>query len=225
MSKTILIVEDEKQIRQIIKDFFLHEGFDIIEAKDGKEGLELFESNKVDLVLLDIMMPKIDGWSVCRRIRKISDVPIVIMTARGDEDDQLLGYDLKADDYVVKPFSPAVLVAKCKNLLNRVQGDISSTNLIKIDDLEIRPLSREVLVNDSEINLTFKEYELLYYMIQNQNIALSREAILKEVWGYDFFGDDRVVDSHIKKLRKHLGASSHHIKTVFGLGYKFEVNL
>ncbi|MCT4660924.1 MAG: response regulator transcription factor [Tissierellales bacterium] len=224
MNQTILIIEDEQQIRQIIKDFFAHEGFVLLEAKDGEEGLELFESNKVDLILLDIMMPKIDGWSVCRRIRKTSDVPIVIMTARGDEDDQLLGYDLKADDYVVKPFSPAILVAKCKNLLNRLQGDINSSNLVKADNIEIRTLSREVFLDGKELSLTFKEYELLLYMIQNQNIALSRETILKEVWGYDFWGENRVVDSHIKKLRKHLGTSSQHIKTIFGVGYKFEVN-
>jgi len=226
MNGKILIIEDESKIRSIVRDFFNHEGFEVIEAENGKIGLEKFEENKIDLVLLDIMMPELDGWSVCRRIRKNSDIPIVMMTARGDEEDQLMGYELEADDYIVKPFSPSILVAKCKILLKRSKGELLDNNInIVRGSIQIKRDARSVFVEGKQLNLTYKEYELLNYMIKNEGLALTRDVILREVWGYDFFGDDRVVDSHIKKLRKHLGNQSCLIKTIFGVGYKFEVIL
>lgn len=224
MNGKILIIEDESKIRSIVRDFLKHEGFEVIEAENGEIGLEKFEENNIDLVLLDIMMPKLDGWSVCRRIRKNSDVPIVMMTARGDEEDQLTGYELEADDYIVKPFSPSVLVAKCKILLKRSKGELLDPNINIVRGLiKIKRDARTVFVDGEQLQLTYKEYELLNYMIINEGLALTRDAILREVWGYDFFGDARVVDSHVKKLRKQLGSQSSFIKTVFGVGYKFEV--
>lgn len=222
MKKKILIIEDENGIRKVIRDFLSAEGFEIIEASDGQEGIDKFMEDEYDLVILDIMMPILDGWSVCRRIRKKSDVPIIILTARGDEDDELLGFELKADDYVKKPFSPAVLVARVKKHLTWENEAQDSDNIVK-GDLEINILSREVFIENVKIELTLKSFDILWYLVSNEGIVISREKILDNIWGIDYFGDTRVVDNHIKKLRKAMQDKSFYIRTVFGVGYKFEV--
>ena len=224
VSYTVLVIEDEHNIRKIISDYFRAEGFQIIEASNGKEGIEKFEEEKVDLIILDIMMPELDGWTVCRRIRKKSDVPIIILTARTEEDDELMGFELKADDYVKKPFSPGILVARAKVLLNRTRGTIlEDKDTITKAGLEVNKLERKVKVNGKEIELTPKEFDILWYLMEHSEMVLSREKILNAIWGYDYFGDIRVVDNHIKKLRKALGDKAYLIRTVFGVGYKFEV--
>lgn len=222
MKPNILIVEDEIRIRYLIKDYFLKENFNVLEASNGKDALEIFSSNQIDCIILDIMMPVLDGFDVCSEIRKVSSVPIIILTAREDEEDKLLGYNLGADDYVTKPFSPKVLVAKTKALLKRTDTNKdSSTTCYGI--LKIQKLSRQVLVNDIIINLSPKEYDLLLYLVNNATIALSRDKILDNVWGIDFEGDLRTVDTSIKRLREKLGAASEYISTVRGSGYRFEV--
>ena len=222
MSYTVLVIEDEYNIRKIVCDYFRAEGFDVIQACNGKEGIERFEDEKIDLIILDIMMPELDGWTVCRRIRKKSDVPIIILTARTEEDDELMGFELKADDYVKKPFSPGILVARAKVLLNRTAGTILEDKIIKAG-VEVNKSERKVKVHEKNIELTPKEFEILAYLMENSEMVFSREKILEAVWGYDYFGDIRVVDNHIKKLRKALGDKSYLIRTVFGVGYKFEV--
>jgi len=224
MSYTVLVIEDEYNIRKIVCDYFRAEGFDVIQACNGKEGIERFEDEKIDLIILDIMMPELDGWTVCRRIRKKSDVPIIILTARTEEDDELMGFELKADDYVKKPFSPGILVARAKVLLNRTAGTIleDKDKIIKAG-VEVNKSERKVKVSEKNIELTPKEFEILVYLMEHSEIVFSREKILDSVWGYDYFGDIRVVDNHIKKLRKALGDKSYLIRTVFGVGYKFEV--
>jgi DNA-binding response OmpR family regulator len=224
MDKCVLIVEDESRIREIISDYFTKEGFKVLEAADGKQALELFEENTVDILILDIMMPKLDGWAVCRRIRNQSDIPIIMLTAREEEEDKLLGYELGADDYVTKPFSPKVLVAKVKSLLKRAvkQAGVADS-CINLEGLSINKLSRTVKLEDKQIELAHKEYELLLYLVENRGMVLSREKILNNVWGYDYFGDLRTVDTHIKKLRGKLGDKAAYITTVIRSGYKFEV--
>jgi len=222
MNYTVLVIEDEYNIRKIVCDYFRAEGFDVIQACNGKEGIERFEDEKIDLIILDIMMPELDGWTVCRRIRKKSDVPIIILTARTEEDDELMGFELKADDYVKKPFSPGILVARAKVLLNRTAGTILEDKIIKAG-VEVNKSERKVKVHEKNIELTPKEFEILAYLMENSEMVFSREKILEAVWGYDYFGDIRVVDNHIKKLRKALGDKSYLIRTVFGVGYKFEV--
>lgn len=221
----LLIIEDEDEIRRIIVDNFPTKDFYIYEASNGVEGLAVFEANpEIDLIILDVMMPELDGWTVCRRIRKKSDIPIIMLTARGDEDDELMGFELKADDYVKKPFSPNVLLARVLKLIqNHHSENTSSLYIIKSGDLILHIESRFVTLNGEELQLTLKEFEILYYMMKNSNIVLSRDSILNGVWGIDYFGDDRVVDTHIKKLRKLLGEKAYYIKTIFGVGYKFEV--
>ena len=224
MSCTVLVIEDEDNIRKIISDYFRVEGFKVIEAPNGKEGIERFEEEKIALIILDIMMPELDGWTVCRRIRKKSDVPIIILTARTEEDDELMGFELKADDYVKKPFSPGILVARAKVLLNRTRGSIlEDKDKITKAGLEVNKLVREVKVYGKNIELTPKEFEILWYLMEHSEMVLSREKILSAIWGYEYFGDIRVVDNHIKKLRKALGDKSYLIRTIFGVGYKFEV--
>lgn len=224
MEKNILIVEDEERMREITCDYFKISGFNVFEAVDGKEALDIFEVKKIDLVILDIMIPELDGWSVCRRIRKKSDVPIIMLTARGDEEDKLMGFELGADEYVTKPFSPKVLVARAKALIKRVEGNKSFDNLIiNIGGIEINKQSYKVKIDCEEIDLAPKEYKLLLYFIENKGIVLTREGILNNVWGYDYFGDLRVVDTHIKKLRKKLRDKYSYIQTVIRVGYKFEV--
>ena len=224
MNKTVLLVEDERRLREIVSDYFRNEGFEVIEAEDGKKALELFAEHEIDLIMLDIMLPEIDGWSVCRRIRKESAVPIIMLTARSDEDDTLLGFELGADEYVTKPFSPKVLVARAKTLLKRADGvvGVAEENAMSLAGIEVNRLSRTVLVDGEEIILTHKEFERLVYLMENKGIVLSRQHLLDQLWGYDYYGDDRTVDTHIKKLRNKLGDKAKHIGTVIRVGYKFE---
>ncbi|ABS22499.1 response regulator transcription factor [Bacillus cytotoxicus] len=224
MNKTVLLVEDERRLREIVSDYFRNEGFEVIEAEDGKQALELFAEHTIDLIMLDIMLPEIDGWSVCRRIRKESAVPIIMLTARSDEDDTLLGFELGADEYVTKPFSPKVLVARAKTLLKRADGavGVAEDNVLSAAGIDVNRLSRTVFVDGKEIILTHKEFELLVYLMENKGIVLSRQHLLDQLWGYDYYGDDRTVDTHIKKLRNKLGDKAKHIGTVIRVGYKFE---
>lgn len=223
MSEKILVIEDEENIRKIITDFFQREGYDVYQGENGKEGLTIFEEVEPDLVILDVMMPELDGWTVCRRIRKTSSVPIIMLTARTDEDDELMGFELKADDYVKKPFSPAILVARAKILLSKKRVDTEMTGEVSKYGLTINKESRTVQLNDKDIVLTTKEFDILTYLVENENRVFSRDKILSQVWGYDYIGDTRIVDNHIKKIRKALGEKSYYIRTVFGVGYKFEV--
>jgi DNA-binding response OmpR family regulator len=221
MPKNILLIEDETRIRFLLRDYFLKEGFNIIEAADGDEGLNFFISNKIDLVILDIMMPKVDGITVLEMIRKVSTVPVILLTAKGQEEDKLFGYEMGADDYITKPFSPKILIAKVKALLKRTSEDTFS-GLNEYDGLTINKLSHEVKVNNEIINLSPKEFELLSYLSDNEGIALSRDTILDNVWGLDYYGDLRTVDTNIKRLREKLGNKASYIVTVRGSGYRFE---
>lgn len=223
MNKTVLLVEDEQRLREIVSDYFASEGFEVIEAEDGKQALALFEAHEIDLIVLDIMLPEIDGWSVCRRVRKESVVPIIMLTARSDEEDTLLGFELGADEYVTKPFSPKVLVARAKTLLKRAEGSVGQEeNMLSMSGIEVNKLSRTVIADGNEVILTHKEFELLVYLMENKGIVLSRQHLLNQLWGYDYYGDDRTVDTHIKKLRSKLGEKANHITTVIRVGYKFE---
>ena len=224
MNKTILIIEDEIRIRFLLKDYLLSEGFSVIEACDGEEGLMAFKNNNVDLILLDIMMPKIDGLTVLENIRTVSDIPIILLTAKSQEEDKLYGYDIGADDYITKPFSPKILVAKVKALLKRtadLNEDKSSTK--NYNGLTINKLAHEIKVDNVQLSLSPKEYELLVYLSDNIGIALTRDTILDNVWGIDYYGDLRTVDTNIKRLREKLGEKANYIVTVRGSGYKFEV--
>ena len=215
----ILVVDDEKLIREVIKEYLLLENFNVYEAENGENAIETFKKNNIDLVIMDIMMPKMDGYTACKEIKKIKDVPFIMLSARSEEYDKLIGFDLGIDDYVTKPFSPKELVARVKAITKRNNKEANTIILagIKIDDL-----AHEVYVDDKQIELTPKEYDLLKYLIENKNIALSRENLLSNIWGYDFYGDDRTVDTHIKTLRAHLGKYRDLIKTVRGMGYKIE---
>lgn len=216
----ILIAEDEIKLQETMYDYLTAKGFNVTLASDGKIACELFELNQFDLVLMDIMMPNIDGFSLCRKIRKISKVPIVFITARCSEDDQLFGFELGADDYIIKPFSLSVLSAKCYALISRSKG-FDKENVIEISELKINLNTHQVFNNGSIIMLSPKEYDLLKFLIENRNSVLTREQLLNKVWGYDYYGDIRVVDTHIKKLRKSLGDKSSCIKTVIKVGYRF----
>ncbi len=221
----VLLVEDEDKMRELIKIAFKKENFETIEAVDGKQGLNLFRTNQVDIVILDIMLPEIDGWTVCREIRRLSNVPIILLTARGEEFDKLFGFELGADDYIVKPFSPKELIARVKALLRRSEIKSSdSTSYFQIGDIIINRLSREVTINGNQISLTNKEYELLYFLATNPKIVFTREQLLLKVWGYEQYGDPRTVDTHIKKIREKLGDYSSYISTMWGVGYKLEVH-
>ena len=222
MNKTVLIVEDEIRIRFLVRDYFKKEGFNVLEASDGEEALRIFSENIVDLAILDIMMPKLDGLVVCRNIREVSNTPIILLTAKSQEEDKLLGYELGADDYMTKPFSPKVLLAKAKALLRRT-GTLNDKNILDFNGLTINKLSHEVKLNGEELLLSPKEYDLLIYLSSNEGIALSRDRILDNVWGYDYFGDIRTVDTNIKRLREKLLDKANYIATVRGSGYKFEV--
>ncbi|QZY55380.1 response regulator transcription factor [Crassaminicella profunda] len=217
----ILIVEDESRMRRLVGDYLKREGYHVLEAEDGKEGLRFFEKEDIDLVILDIMMPKIDGWTVCREIRKVSNTPIVILTARSEESDELFGFELGADEYVTKPFRPKVLVARVKALLKRKQT--KEQGIMVFDSLKIDTNAHRVILYEKEIEITPKEYELLIFLANHQGKALSREQILDGVWGYDYYGDLRTVDTHIKRLRIKLHEQSNLIQTVRGVGYRFEV--
>lgn len=235
MQKTILIVEDEDILREINKDYFLNEGYQVLEAADGQEALALFQHHEVHLIILDIMLPELDGWSVCRRVRKSSNVPIIMLTARVDEDDTLLGFELGADDYVTKPYSPAVLLARSKRLIdsrNREdrQSDalLSSANTesdtITANGLRIHLPSRTVSVDGRNIYLTYTEFQILAYLMRNKGIVITREQLITKIWGYEYEGDDRTVNTHIRNLRCKLGDKSKLITTIVRTGYKFEGN-
>lgn len=220
--KRILIADDEERMRKLVGDFLKREGFHIIEASNGKEALEIFrEESGIDLLILDVMMPEYDGWTVCREIRKYSLVPVIMLTARSEESDELFGFELGVDEYISKPFSPQVLVARVNALLRRI-GKNSHT-VKAFNGLEINENSRYVLVDGIKLNLTPKEFELLIYLTENEGRALSRDQILNAVWDFNYYGDVRTVDTHIKKLRLKLGSKGEYIQTVRGLGYRFEV--
>lgn len=221
MKKSILIVEDELRIRFLLRDYLLKEDFNVYEASNGEEGLFVFSSQKIDLVLLDIMMPIMDGLTMLEKLRDASTVPVILLTAKGEEEDKLQGYDYGADDYITKPFSPKVLIAKVKALLKRTREDVDSS-VQDFNGLSINKLSHEVQINGEEILLSPKEYELLTYLVTNEGIALSRDNILDNVWGIDYYGDIRTVDTNVKRLREKLLDKSNYIVTVRGSGYKFE---
>lgn len=222
MRKNILIVEDEIRIRFLLRDYFQKEDFLVYEAENGKEALEIFKSNKIDLIILDIMMPVMDGLTVLEKIREVSTIPVILLTAKGQEEYKLQGYDFGADDYITKPFSPKVLVAKVKALLKRTSEKIDSSTQ-NFNGLVINKLSREVKIDENILSLSPKEYELLIYLASNEGIALSRDNILDNVWGIDYYGDIRTVDTNVKRLREKLGDKANYIVTVRGSGYKFEV--
>ena len=220
----VLLVDDEDKMRELIKIAFKKENLDTTEAVDGKQALQHFKNMHFDVVILDIMLPEIDGWSVCREIRRVSNVPIILLTARGEEFDKLFGFELGADDYMVKPFSPKELVARVKALLRRSEAKTNDTNcFLQVGNIVINRLSREVSIDNNIINLTNKEYELLYFLSTNPKIVFTREQLLLKVWGYEQYGDPRTVDTHIKKLREKLGDFSSYITTIWGVGYKLEV--
>ena len=224
MNKTVLIVEDEIRIRFLVRDYFKKEGFNVLEASDGEEALRIFSENIVDLAILDIMMPKLDGLAVCRNIREVSNTPIILLTAKSQEEDKLFGYEMGADDYVTKPFSPKILIAKIKALLKRTtNNDLDFSPNQNFNGLTINKLAHEVKINDEPLMLSPKEFELLVYLSDNIGIALSRDTILDNVWGIDYYGDLRTVDTNIKRLREKLGSKSNYIITVRGSGYKFEI--
>ena len=219
----ILIVDDEARMRKLAKDFLMKKNYKVFEASDGEEALKVFDENqsKINIVLLDVMMPKLDGWSVLRQIRQTSTVPIIMLTARGEEQDELFGFELGVDEYISKPFSPKILVARVEAILNRTkpkENDVKNYGGIVIDSD-----GRTVKVDDKLVELSLREYELLKYLFDNEGIALSRDKILNNVWNYDYYGDSRTIDSHVKKIRHKLGKKGKYIETVRGVGYKFEV--
>lgn len=222
MPRTILVVEDEHILREIMTDYLLAEGYGVLEADDGKLALELFHEHQVDLIILDIMLPELDGWSVCRRIRKASNVPIIMLTARSDEDDTLLGFELGADDYVVKPYSPPILLARVKRLLERRHASAEADELLSGSGISIHIPSRTVTADGRPCSLTHTEFELLACLMKNKGIIITREQLINKIWGYDFVGDDRTINSHIRNLRSKLGEQAKHIVTVVRSGYKFE---
>jgi DNA-binding response OmpR family regulator len=223
-AKKILIADDEARLRKLIADFMKKEGFLVVEAEDGAQAMELFASeNKIDLVILDVMMPYYDGWVVCRQIRKTSSVPIIMLTAKSEEPDQIFGFEIGADEYITKPFSPGILVARVKALLRRVENFSQNKTVLTYYGLVIDKKRRLIFVDDEAIELSPKEYELLVYLVENEGVALNRDQILNAVWDYDYFGDVRTVDTHIKKLRMKLKDKGRFLQTVRGYGYRFEV--
>lgn len=219
----ILIVDDEVRMRKLLKDFLSANGYQTLEAEDGEKAIEIYEKNinKVRLILLDVMMPKLDGWSVLRKIRQDSNIPVIMLTARGEEQDELFGFELGVDEYISKPFSPKILVARVEAILKRVYGNIKEIK--DYDGITIDQEGRTVKVDGKAIDLSLREYELLKYLLDNENIALSRDKILNNVWNYDYYGDSRTIDSHIKKIRHKLGKKGKYIETIRGIGYKFEI--
>lgn len=219
----LLIVDDEPKIREVIREYAEFNGYEVEEAADGMSAVGLCKLNHYDLVILDIMMPKLDGFSACKEIKKIQDVPIIMLSARGEEYDKLFGFELGIDDYIVKPFSPKELMARINVVIQRRNAaHPSKAEVLRFDGLEINKAARTVSVDGTRVDLTPKEYELLFYLIENKNIALSRDRLLSDIWGYDFFGDDRTIDTHIKNLRNNLGPYRDYIVTLRGVGYKFE---
>ena len=221
----ILVVDDESRMRKLVKDFLVRENYEVLEAGDGEEALNIFYAEKKDiaLILLDVMMPKINGWDVCREIRETSKVPIIMLTAKGEEEDELNGFDLGVDEYISKPFSPKILVARIGAILRRSGKTEAEGNVLSAGGIVVDQTAHMVTVDGESIDLSFKEFELLTYFLENQGIALSREKILNHVWNYDYFGDARTIDTHVKKLRAKIGEKGDYIKTIWGMGYKFEV--
>ena len=223
-SLKILVVDDESRMRKLVKDFLTKKGFTVIEAGDGEEAVDkFFEVKDIALIILDVMMPKMDGWQVCREIRKYSKVPIIMLTAKSDEKDELQGFDLGVDEYITKPFSPKILVARVEAILRR-SNVLAADDTMEAGGIELNKAAHEVLIDGKTVELSYKEFELLAYFMSNQGVALSRERILNNVWNYDYFGDARTIDTHVKKLRSKLGAKGEYIKTIWGMGYKFEVD-
>lgn len=220
---TVLIVDDESRMRKLIKDFLMQKNYKILEAGDGEEALRIFQENeeKISVILLDVMMPKLDGWSVLRQIRQTSKVPIIMLTARGEEQDELFGFELGVDEYISKPFSPKILVARVEALLKRTRAEENGTK--DYGGIIIDSKGRTVTVDGKQIEMSLREYELLKYLVDNKGIALSRDKILNNVWNYDYYGDSRTIDSHIKKIRHKLGKKGKYIQTIRGIGYKFDV--
>ena len=219
----ILVVDDESRMRKLVKDFLTRAGYQVFEAGDGMEAMDLFYEDKdIALIILDVMMPKMDGWQVCREVREHSKVPIIMLTARSEERDELQGFELGVDEYISKPFSPKILVARVGAILRRINGTDMS-DILDAGGIKIDKAAHSVMIDDKPIDLSYKEFELLTYFVENQGIALSREKILNNVWNYDYFGDARTIDTHVKKLRSKLGDKGEYIKTIWGMGYKFEV--
>ena len=220
----ILVVDDESRMRKLVKDFLTKKNFQVLEAGNGEEAMDIFyEEKDIALIILDVMMPKMDGWEVCREIRKNSIVPIIMLTARSDERDELLGFDLGVDEYISKPFSPKILVARVEAILRRT-GQSNPEDVLSAGGIVIDKAAHLATVDGNPMELSFKEFELLTYFLENEGIALSREKILNSVWNYDYFGDARTIDTHVKKLRSKMGDKGEYIKTVWGMGYKFEVD-
>ena len=223
-SLKILVVDEESRMRKLVKDFLTKKGFTVIEAGDGEEAVDkFFEVKDIALIILDVMMPKMDGWQVCREIRQYSKVPIIMLTAKSDEKDELQGFDLGVDEYITKPFSPKILVARVEAILRR-SNVLAADDTMEAGGIELNKAAHEVLIDGKSVELSYKEFELLAYFMSNQGVALSRERILNNVWNYDYFGDARTIDTHVKKLRSKLGAKGEYIKTIWGMGYKFEVD-
>ena len=224
MNIKILVVDDESRMRKLVKDFLAREGYTVLEAGDGMEAMDVFYAEKdIALVILDVMMPKMDGWQVCREIRESSKVPIIMLTARSEERDELQGFELGVDEYISKPFSPKILVARVNAILRRSLGNAGG-DVIEAGGIVVDKAAHIVKIDGAQIELSYKEFELLSYFMENQGIALSREKILNNVWNYDYFGDARTIDTHVKKLRSKLGAKGEYIRTIWGMGYKFEVD-
>jgi DNA-binding response OmpR family regulator len=219
----ILVVDDESRMRKLVKDFLVRKNYEVIEAENGEQAIDLFFSDKdIALIILDIMMPKLDGWQVCKEIRQYSKVPIIMLTAKGDEKDELQGFELGVDEYISKPFSPKILVARVEAVLRRTTA--TEEEVIEVGGITLDKAAHLVKIDGVSIDLSFKEFELLSYFVANKGVALSRERILNHVWNYDYFGDARTIDTHVKKLRSKMGAKGDYIKTIWGLGYKFEVD-
>ena len=217
----VLVVDDESRMRKLVRDFLVKKDFDVVEAEDGEQAIDVFYSDKdISLIILDVMMPKMNGYEVCRTIRKDSKVPIIMLTAKAEEQDELLGFNLGVDEYISKPFSPKILVARVEAILRRTNA--MSDDKLEYEGIEIDKMAHSVRIDGEEVELSYKEFELLTYFIENKGIALSREKILNNVWNYDYFGDARTIDTHVKKLRSKMGEKGDYIKTVWGLGYKFE---
>ena len=220
----VLVVDDESRMRKLVRDFLVKKDYEVLEAGDGEEAIEVFYSDsRIDLIILDVMMPRMNGWEVCREIRKTSKVPIIMLTAKGDESDELLGFDLGIDEYITKPFSPKILVARAEAILRRVKKIGQENATISLGGITLDKEAHRVVIDGSEVELSFKEFELLSYLMENAGIALSRERILNSVWNYDYFGDARTIDTHVKKLRSKMGVKGEYIRTIWGMGYKFEV--
>lgn len=220
----IMVVDDESRMRKLVRDFLQHQNYEVLEAEDGEQAVDLFFGEKnIALIILDVMMPKMDGWQVCREIRQYSRVPIIMLTAKSDERDELQGFELGVDEYISKPFSPKILMARVEAILRRTNA--AGEDVVEVGGIRLDKGAHQVTMDGQNVELSFKEFELLTYFIENQGVALSRERILNHVWNYDYFGDARTIDTHVKKLRSKMGDKGEYIKTIWGMGYKFEVTV